>query len=294
MEIIFQYFDAIYIYLIGILLFCSWYFLWKSQYDERRNKRFMFKNMKRQISTTVNAFKVEKHDQFLKKYGFPSWLTSERINIFRYSLIFLVVVLIAVGFLSHRSTVDFIDALLLGGIALMIEPKEKMPLHWIALAVNKKRQNHISNEVYQLYNDLKVTYQDPSYNKNMYYQIQELLAYYTLIKPTLEKMLPFLERQQQEEAWTLFAKELDIQEASMLSVMMQEIGSLKPEQALQLLEQKRKEFSNNLYNRYTDMLRRQKSTIYVLVMGGAVTVFFNEITVFFMWYKEVMSVVNQL
>lgn len=293
MESLLQYTDAIYIYLIGILLFFSWYFFRKSQYDERRSKRFMLKNIKRRFEDTVSSFRNEKYDTFLRKYGFPQWLNSERINIARFSSLFLVIVIVSFGFLNRRATLEPMELMIWGLIPVLLVPKEKFPLHWIAVVINRNRQNHISNEVYQLYNDLKVSYQDQNTAKNSYYQIHELLPYYSLIRPTMEKMLPFLERKQKEEAWALFSNDLDIQEASMLSVVMQEVDSLKQEQATLLLEQKRQEFSNHLYNRYTDTLRRQKSFIFVLVVVGALSVFWNEVTIFFMWYREVMTVVNQ-
>lgn len=293
MKEILLHFNSLYIYLLGMLLLMSWYFWRKSQHDERRSKRFMMKNIRRRFTETKTKFYNEKHEQFLKGHAFPKWITSEGLNILRFAIVILLLFIVVTGILNNQSSLNMSSLLLLGMTPLLLTPKKKYPLAYIGKFMNEKRKNQFSNEVYQLYNDVKSTYQTSSNPKNVYFQVQDLLPYYTHIRSTLEKMLPFLERKEHEAAWNLFQKELDIEEAKVLSIVMQEVENTSHAQAVNLLEQKRNEFSNHLYNRYTDILRRRKSFIFLIVTFGALTVIINLFTVFFMWYREIMSVVNQ-
>lgn len=293
MKEILVHFNSLYIYLLGMLLLLSWYFWRKSQLDERRSKRFMMKSIRRHFNEARTKFHNEAHEQFLKRHAFPSWITSEGLNILRFAILILLIFIVVTGMLNGEAALNMSSLFLLGALPLLLTPKDKYPLAYIGKVINEKKKNQYSNEVYQLYNDLKSTYQTSTNPKNVYFQVQDLLPYYTHIRASLEKMLPLLERKEHEAAWTLFQKELDIEEAKVLSVVMQEVENTSHAQAVNLLEQKRNEFSNHLYNRYTDVLRRRKSFIFLIVTFGAMTVIINLFTVFFMWYREIMSVVNQ-
>lgn len=289
-----QNYTVIYLFLVGILLFLSWYFWRKSQHDERRRNRFMVKNVKRHMEEAFVLLKNKEQDKFLRESAFPEWVTSQRINIVRFAIIFLLSIYMLVGFLNRETYLGVGEIVNWLCVIIILTPKEKFPLSWFAKFLNLRRQNDISNEVYQLYNDLTSAYFVLKNPKNVYYQIQELIPYKTYIRPTLEKMLPYLERKQADLAWEIFSSELDMDEATTLAIVMTEVESLSISQAGIMLEQKRNEMANHIYNRHTDNLRRRKNTIYVLVFIGALTVFFNESTVFYMWYKDIMSVANQL
>ncbi|MEK5217703.1 hypothetical protein [Psychrobacillus sp. FSL H8-0487] len=289
-----EHFKLIYLVVVAGLLLLSWYFMRKAQYDERRKNRYGIKSIKRNIRIYRKRLENEEFDLFFKKNGLPKWITSERLNLVRFSILIGVLVIVIYGLITRTNYIDITTLFLWGIIPIALTPKKPYPMHFIVMMFQKKRQNEISNEIYQLYNDLKSAYQVGDKPKSSYYLIQEALPYFKVIRPSLEKMLPLLEVKNNGVAWDQFANELNTKEAETLGVVMKEVESLKTEQAYLLLEQKRREFSNDLYNRYTEILRKRKSIIYVLVVVGALTVFLNEVTVFFMWYKEVMAVVNQM
>ena len=293
MNYIVENFKVLYLVVVACSLLLSWYFMRQSQYDERRKNRHGLKSFKRNVQMYRKRLENEQYDLFFRKNGLPKWVTSERINIVRLAIAGIVLAIVVIGLITQTNYIDMTTLVLWGIIPIALTPKKPYPMHYIVMMFQKKRQNEISNEIYQLYNDLKSAFQVGDKPKSSYYLLQEALPYYSVIRPSMEKMLPLLEVKKNDSAWEQFACELNTKEAETLGVVMKEVESIKPEQALLLLEQKRKEFSNDLYNRYTEVLRRRKSVIFILVVLGALTVFFNEVTVFFLWYKEVMSVVNQ-
>ncbi|MFS0783391.1 hypothetical protein [Bacillus sp. 1P06AnD] len=288
-----DHYDLLYILLIGVLLVLSWSFYKQSQYDERRKSRFSRRGIQRTVQEYKGKFYNEKHEVFLRKNGMPKWITSVRLNFFRFALLFFLLVIACLQLVTSDRYVSYFDLAIWATIPIILTPKHPYPLSFIVQQVNRKRKNDVSNETYQLYNEIKASFQaEDEGASNSYYIIQRVLPYYNKIRPTLEKMMPYLEKKQLTEAWELFSKDLDTHDAQMLSVVMREVESLKKEQAFLLLEQKRQEFSNALYNRHTEYLSRRKTMIFGLVVIGALSVFFNELTVFFMWYQEVMSTVN--
>lgn len=287
-------YNLFYLLIISILLFLSWYHFQRSQYDERRKRRFSKNRLKRSAEQYSEWFHNEEYEIFLRKHKLPRWITSSRLNAVRLLTLIVLLLVLSVEFLTCIKYLTMTELIALGLTPLMLTPKRPYPLYFIVQQLKRKNNNDISNEVYQLYNDIKSTFQIKENNtQNSYYTIQYLLPYFQTIRPTLEKMLPALQNKELEKAWDYFSKDLDTEEAKILSIVMREVESVPPEQALVLLEQKRKEFSNHLYNRYADYLKRRKFIIFALVSAGAMTVFFNEITVFFMWYKDVMANVNQ-
>ena len=286
-------FNLIYLIVLGLLLLARWYFIQKAQYDERRKNRHGLKSFIRNVLVYRKKLVNDDYDLFFRQNGLPQWFTSERLNLVRFSVAFVIVFVLLYELISGQDVFTVTDLLIWVLIPIALTPKKPYPMYYVVMMFRKKYQTDVSNEIYQLYNDLKSAFQIEGINKSSYYLIQSLVPYYSVIRPSMEKMLPYLEVKKNEEAWHQFALSLHTKEAETLGVVMKEVESIKQEQALALLEQKRSEFSNDLYNRYTDALRRKKSLIFILVVVGALTVFLNEVTVFFMWYKEVMSVVNQ-
>lgn len=286
-------FNLVYLIVLGLLLFTSWYFFQKAQYDERRKNRSGLKSFKRNIQVYRKKMVNEDYDIFFRQNGLPHWITSERLNLLRFSVAVIIVIILGYEILTGQDVLTVTDLMMWVLVPIALTPKKPFPMYYVVIMFQRKHQNDVSNEIYQLYNDLKSSFQIQGTNKSSYYLIQSLLPYYSVLRPSMEKMLPYLEVKNNEEAWRQFALGLHTKEADTLGVVMKEVESIKQEQALLLLEQKRDEFSNDLYNRYTDGLRRKKSLIFILVVVGALTVFLNEVTVFFIWYKEVMSVVNQ-
>jgi hypothetical protein len=294
MNIIYDNYDLIFSIVIGFSLLLSWFYYNKAQYDERRKSRFGIRSFQRKVGVYKQKLFNEEYERFLRKNGLPFWITSERLNIVRIGTVFFLLLLVLLEFLTRHDYISTINLMMWGSLPVILTPKKPFPLYYLVGILRQKRANEISNEVYQLYNEIKSNFQLQNGGiSSSYYMIQSAIPYYKLIKPTMEKMLPHLEKKKLDLAWQLFVDELEIKEAQMLGLVMKEVESMKPEQALLLLEQKRKEFSNNLYNRYTEFLRKRKGMIFVMVVVGFMTVFLNEVTVFFMWYKEVMSVVNQ-
>lgn len=293
-ELIGSYFNNIYLLIVAILLFLSWYYFYRSQYDERRKKRNGIKSLKRNLTSFQRRFKNEHYDLFFRQNGLDSWLTSERLNIVRFSSLIIVFAIVIYGLANQTSYLNNTALLIFGGLPIWLIPKRPFPLYYAIIAFHKRRRDDISNEIYQLYNDLKAVYQLKNEAKSTYHLIIESLPYYTVIRPSMEKMLPLLEIRKNEQAWELFYELLGTKEAKNLGLVMKEAESIRSEQAFLLLEQKRNEFSNDLYNRYTEILKKRKMIIYVLVFAGALMVFLNEITIFYSWYKEIMSVVNQV
>lgn len=283
-----------YLLLIGGLLLLSYLFYIRSQFDERKRKRFklLFFN---HHSRFYKQLKNEQYDRFFRSNGLPSVITSERFNLVRLTML---VSLIAVAFseiLFRIDVLSFTNTIILGSIPLMMIPKKPYPFYYLVLSTKKRYKREKNNEVYQLYNEVKAEFKAKgNHIGNSYFLILDLIPYYTYIRPTLEKMLPLLENKNFAAAWDLFAEEIETPEAERLSVLMKEIESTGIEQASVLLEQARQEFANNMYNTYKDYLTRRKNIIYFIVVIGAVTVFLNEFAVFFLWYKDIMSVVNGL
>ncbi|WP_282155747.1 hypothetical protein [Cytobacillus gottheilii] len=293
MNWIIQHYNVLYILVIGLLLFFCWHFFQKSQFDERRKKRFSLRTNQYQ-AFYKNKFHNEKFEKILRKSGMPTWITSERINLIRYGILLTLIFLVFLGLLTQEAILSFNTIMLWGFIAFCLTPIKPLPLYFVIQFVRSNYLNNVSDEIYQLYNEIKSNFQTKGGGYlNSYYTIKNALPYYKSIRTTLEKMIPYLEKRKLEEAWTLFSTELETKESQMLALVMEEIESLDHDQALLLLEQKRQEFSNHLYNRYTEKLRRRKTIIYSLVVVCIMTVFVNEITVFYAWYKEIMDVSKQ-
>ncbi|QVY63938.1 hypothetical protein [Cytobacillus gottheilii] len=294
MEWFYQNSDVLYVLLVGSLLYLSYLFLQRAQFDERRKSRYRRKNIIRKLSYLHMKLHNEEHELFLRQNGVPSFVTSERINTVRFGILIIFIVIVILELITKIDYISDINLILWVLIAFCLTPKKKYPLSYLMKIVRQKYHNNVSNEIYQLYNEIKSNFQLNTSNANSYYIIQEVLPYYSYIKAPLEKMLPYLEKKQLDKAWDLFEKEISIKEAAMLSIVMKQVESTTNEQALLILEKKRQEFSNDLYNRYTEYLSRKKTLIFIAVVICILPVFYNELVVFFMWYKEVMSVGNQM
>ncbi|EFV75041.1 MULTISPECIES: hypothetical protein [Cytobacillus] len=287
-------YNFLYLVIMAILLFLSWYYLHRSQYDERRKRRFSKNRLRRSAEQYKEWFHNEEYEIFLRKNNLPRWITSSRLNMVRLFTLIILILVLSLELLTDVNYLTLTELITLGLMPLILTPKRPYPFYYIVQQIKRKNHNDVSNEIYQLYNDIKSSFQiKENRTQNSYYTIKYVLPYFHKIRPTLEKMMPALQNKELDKAWDYFANDLDTEEAKILSIVMREVESVPPEQALVLLEQKRKEFSNHLYNRYTDYLKRRKFIIFALVSAGAMTVFFNEITVFFMWYKDVMANVNQ-
>lgn len=283
-------FNLIYIFVVGILLFLSWLYFTRSQYDERRQKRFSKARLYRTTSRYMEKLYNQEYESFLRSYNLPLWITSIRLNILRFFIMIFVAVILLSSLIAGKLILGISELILLGMLPIILIPKKPFPLYFLVVQFKRNYVNELSNEVYQLYNDIKSNYQVRKKDiSNSYYTIQYVLPYYKQIKPTLEKMLPLLANKKVDEAWDLFATEIGTRESTMLSILMKEIEVVTLEQALMLLEQKRKEFANALYDRYTDYLKKRKFIIFVFVSVCAMPVLINEISVFYMWYKETMA-----
>lgn len=287
-------YKLIYTLVLGILLLLSWYFYKSSQYDERRKNRFGIKSLKRRKAQYQEKLFNAEYEAFFRKSGLPGWITSVRLNLIRFVSLFVLLFIVVLEFLTTKDYISTFELILWGSIPVILIPKRPYPFYFLVHLFSQRYTKEISNEVYQLYNEIKSNFKVRNNGSdNSYYTIKNALPYYKKIRPTMEKMLPYLEKKDLSEAWETFSHDLGTKESSMLAIVMKEVESLEPRQALLLLEQKRQEFSNHLYNRYTDYLRRRKTVIFTIVVFGAMMVFINEVTVFFMWYKEIMSVANR-
>lgn len=294
MNILYANKDVIYILVISFLLIASYSFYKRGIFDERRRSRYRRKNIVRQINYWREKLHNPEYELFLRRNGLPAWLTSSLLNLIRMGSIIVLIFIVLLGFGIQRNFLTPMELIMWGSLPIILTPRKPFPFYHLTKILQQKYSNDVSNEIYQLYNEIKSNFQINNSNSNTYFTVQRALPYYSKIRPTLEKMLPHLEKKELQQAWDLFESDLDTREASMLGIVMKEVESTGKEQALMLLEQKKNEFSNQLYNRYTDYLRRRRFIIYILVVTGALSVFFNEVTVFFMWYKEVMSVVNRV
>lgn len=291
---LFIYRDVLYVFGVGVLLFLSYRFMKRAGYDERRSVRYD----KRRIARQFVLLKAKLHNQAdedtLRRFGVPKWITSAGLNGVRIGALLILFLMVAIGYLVGQMMVSPPTILLGIVVAFSLKPKKPYPLFYIIQAYKGRHTQEISNEVYQFYNDIKAHFQTEGKGNNTYLMIKGMLPYYELIRPTLEKMLKYLENKNFEEAWDLFERELSTDDAKTLSIIMKEIESLDREQSLTLLDQKRQEFSNALYNRYGEYLKRRKTLIYSIVVVGIMSVFLNEITVFFMWYRDIMDSVNMM
>jgi len=290
-----QNYQTVYILLIGVLLFLSYSFLQRSQYDERRRNRFRRKYLAHRWTVWQEKLYNQEYETFLRRHGIPLFINSVRINALRIGVLVVLIIIVLFGVITGKAFLSMLDLVMWGSLSIILIPKKPYPLFYMVKFFQRKHANEVSNEVYQLYNEIKSQFQMQSNGlTNTYYIIQQTLPYYKYIRTPLEKMLPLLEKKHLHEAWEVFANEIDTPESKMLGVVMKEVEATGTEQALLLLEQKRQEFSNNLYNRYTDYLRRRKTIIFTLVVFGAMMVFLNEVTVFYMWYKDIMTNVNEV
>lgn len=235
---------------------------------------------------------VPEYDQFFRQSNLPKWFNSERLNFFRFgfilTIIFIVIFQKLIGIQYFNNLYLFVGALI---VFLMI-PKKPYPLYYLIVLYSRRHFQEMSEEVYQLYNEIKSHFYNRNYNNlNTYHIVLESIPYYKKLKPTLEKMLPLLEEKKHLEAWVLFETELNIKEATILRIVMEEIESLEIQQALELLEQKKDEIKSEIYNRYEDYLFRRSTLINVVATGAAFSVFLNEVVVFYTWYKETMAAV---
>ena len=295
MEWFHENYRVVYIILLAVLLFASYTLLRQSQYDERRRNRFRKNFSVRRLSYLQTKLYNEEYEQEFKRNGLPRFITSIRLNLIRLVTMLILLLAVTIGLISGKPIFSVGELVMWGIVPFLLTPKKPFPLFYIFKLFRKQHQNNVSNEVYQLYNEIKSHFEIRSNGlANTYHIISQAIPYYQTIRTTLEKMLPYLEKKDLDTAWELFGNELQTNEAKMLGVVMKEVEATGTEQALSLLEQKRQEFSNNIYNRYTEQLAGKKNIIHFLVVVGIMMVFVNEIIVFYMWYKDVMSVVNQI
>lgn len=287
-----EYWNVLYLGLVAILLFLSYFFIKRAIYDERRFTRYRRKYIKRQLGILSKHLVVPEYDRFFKQNKMPTWINSERLNFFRLSVMGTVIFIVILQSLLNNHYFSYITLGAVFLIALTLIPKKPFPLYYLILAIRRKYYQDLSDEIYQLYNEIKSHYYNRgNSNLSTYFIIQQSIPYYKKLKPTLEKMLPYLEEDKHSEAWELFEYELNIKEAVLLRIVMEEIESLNVDQALELLEEKKEEIKNSLYNRYEDYLFRRKEFIHVVVYLAALSVFFNECAIFFLWYRDTMSLI---
>lgn len=288
--------EYLFIILSAVLLFLTYQFIQKGRFDERRRSRFRRSAIIRQVNHYKQFLHSEEDDLFLRRHGLSKWITSERLYAFVFISSALIVILLVLQLITGHGFLSGFGFFCFMLILISLIPKKPLPFYYIVKMFRQRYKHEISNEVYQLYNEIRTNY---GTNKNTgvastYLIIKRSLPYYDKIKPTLKKMLPHLERNHQKEAWKLFSYELDVKEAEMLSIVMEEVESIDINQAMEQLDQKRKEISNSIYNRFTDRLRNRKEIIHVIVISGVVSVFFNFAIVFYMWYKAVTEIADRV
>lgn len=284
----------IYYIVAGALLFMTYYFFSKASHDDRRKKRFSFsaKRIARRTLGLKRFLYNEKHEVILRNYGFPAWVTSSRYNAFRFVLIFYAIISFVIQMVFHIQSVSNSTLLIIGIIGAAIDPKYRYMK--IVFNILRKRYNQEKdNEVYQLYNEIKAEFSNNNTNiMSSYHLISTLIPYYVVIRPTLEKMLIYLEKKDFENSWEFFKKEIGTPEAESLGNLMKDIEKSSAEEANILLEKRRMEFANNMNNKFRDYLLQRKNLIYVFVITGAIVVFLNVLVAFYLWYKDVMNTVN--
>lgn len=295
MDFYIKYESLIFLIVIAVLLYTSYIFAEKGRFDERRRSRFRRKTIMRKINQYSDFLKNDEYELFFKRNRLPSWINSQRLNLVRITVLFVLIVVVAIQMITKTQYLTLMEILFWGMMPIILIPKKPYPLFWIITLMRQKHYEDISEEIYQLYNEIKTYFQEKNSNStNTYFIIHESLSYYDRIRPTLEKMLPYLEKKQLKEAWNLFEQELSTNEATMLRIVMQEVESMDSQRALGLLEQKRDEITNSIYNRYTDYLRRRKEFITIIVFAAALMVFLNELVVFYIWYKDSIQVFNYM
>ena len=287
--------EMIYFITIGLLLLLSYSFIAKSGYDERRKRRFRVQSLYRYQDKVRNRMHKKEYDDYFRSNGLPAFITSERFNTVRFLFLGILIITVLFEMLFNTSLMSMTNLVVLGSIPVLMIPKKPSPFYYLVKMVQKRYNREKNNEIYQFYNEMKAEFRSKGDKVgNSYHIIMGLLPYYKYIRPALEKMLTLLEKTTVEEAWTLFKDEINNPEANSLSIVMQEIESTGVRQAGEILEQKRVEFANSMYNNYKEYLYRRKIVIFSLALFGTVVVIMNEVTVFFLWYKDVMSVVNNL
>ncbi|WP_214483773.1 hypothetical protein [Bacillus sp. SM2101] len=269
-------------------------FFIRSSYDERLVKRYRGRAIQQVRKNKLKETLHQPHvDQLFKQMGLPDYITSLRVNQLRLVLMLYPTVGFIIEMISDTDVISNITAISLAIIAIQLEPRRYFAMYYILTWVRKSYNAKKNNEVYQLFTDIKsefITKQGQPIN--MYHLMYNLIPYYETIKATLEKMLPYLRDKKQKEAWDLFEEEIGTKEAKNLAIVMMELENVEVKEAAHLLENRREEFSNSIINAYKDHLFRKRGVIFVVLAFGAVVVFLNPVAGFWVWYKEVMSTVN--
>lgn len=278
-----------------LFLIGSYYFYLKSNYDERRKRRFRLKRFVTVNHSLRNKFENKQFDETFRRFGLPSYINSVNFNMVRFGS---MSVLIAVNILQiylDTEILSFFSTMALGTMTVFAVPKRGYPLYTVLTLLKKRYSSRRNHEVYQLYNEIKAEFKSRGKNvRNTHFLIREVLPYYTYIRPSLEKILPYLESNQHEKAWEIFENEIETEEAKSLGILMKDIEATGYKEALGLIEEARQEFSNAIINDYKAYLSRRKFFYFALTSVGVFVIFLNEVNIFFIWYKNVMEVVNKL
>ncbi|WP_430510683.1 hypothetical protein [Gottfriedia solisilvae] len=272
------------------------YSLKRIKYDERRRSRnFITKIKINNRFKFIEKMKNDEYDEIFEEVGIHRYLKSEWYNGIRLGVYVIAIVSVSLNILLNVEILTYSQAFLLFMLGFMMIPKKPYPAYHLFNLVQKSYNTKKNAEVYQLYNDIKAEYMIKGDKVgNMYHLIMRLLPYYENIKLSLEKILPYLQRQDSNTAWELFAKQINTKEAESLSIVLRDIEKISIEESILVLESKHEEFANNLYNAYKEYLSRRRWAIYGILIVGALSVFKYEWTVFFLWYKDIMNVVNNI
>jgi len=293
--IAYKLFKASYIFIIAIFLLISYLYFSRINEDGRRKKRFRLAKVTRQSSRLKGMLQNESYDKFFRAHGLPNGFTSERYNLVRLSIFIAIFVIIFIGVLLEQPLISTFNLFVFGTIPIAMIPKKPSPVYFLLKGLKRRYLRERNNEVYQLFNDIKAEYKSKGSNvSNTYHLISSLMPYYKTIKPTLERMLPLLEQKKNKDAWEFFENDINTEEASRFSALMQDVEHSDIKQTYDLLDESRKDFANSMYNAYSDFLKRRKTMIFFIVATGAVMVSINEFVAFYLWYKDVMSTVNQV
>lgn len=296
MEFIYNYYNQVYYFLIISLLVLSWYFASKSNRINRRYRRSFLSRTElvKQKDHFLSKLKNDKYDKIFLDVGLQDYITSEQVNIIRYAVLFWLILYQGGSLLFDYQGYAPPTILSLFAIFFFFTPTN--PLGKFLLSVIRKQYQTKKNyEVYQLYQEIKADYTvKQEHVGNTYHLFMKITPYYEQIRTTMERMMPHLYSYDYDKAWELFEDEIGTPEAKSLSMLMREINNVGIEDSLAVLEKKREEFVNNMYNQYKEYLNRRRQVIFAVVSTGAVFAFLNGFIAFYLWYKDIMASVHNL